>query len=327
MLLFILAVNAISFGKPCIKTSGGKGFSAMAFKEMGMPEEKIKKFLESEKPFAKFFRYLVGIFFFLFIIGLVFSIDFIFRHIKLIFKTGSTDRPVSWGVLDILRVVIIVVFTGYILAIAEEFILKMLHFNIDINLRMILSTFFIDITALIAILYFVLVKCRENLFSLGLRLRDFSKNILIGASAYIFILPLLISVLFLSVFFLSFLGYKPPPQPIFDLFFEEKRRGVLLFLTIFVSVLGPVIEEVFFRGFMYNTVKKRFGVLIAMLLSAGVFSALHTNIAGFLPIMILGILMAYLYEKTSSLIPSIAVHILHNSIIVGFVFLVKELLR
>ena len=106
---------------------------------------------------------------------------------------------------------------------------------------------------------------------------------------------------------------------------EEKSSGMLLFLTLFVSMFGPVIEEMFFRGFMYSAIKKHLGFLGAAFLSASIFSILHTNIVGFLPIMALGVLLAYLYEKTGSLVAPMAVHILHNSIIVAFVFFIKEL--
>ena len=106
---------------------------------------------------------------------------------------------------------------------------------------------------------------------------------------------------------------------------EEERSKVLLFLTIFVSVFGPIVEEMFFRGFVYPAIKKRLGVLTAALLSAAIFSLLHSNIVGFLPIMALGVLLAYLYETTGSLVSSITVHIIHNSIIVSFILFIKEL--
>ncbi|MCX5688145.1 MAG: type II CAAX endopeptidase family protein, partial [Candidatus Omnitrophica bacterium] len=236
-------------------------------------------------------------------------------------------KPVLWGIMDIVRVVIIVMFSGYMLATAGSIILKPLHFNMNVNLLMMLATFFIDIIVGIVILYFVLVKYREKLSSLGIACTGFYKNVLSGIIAYMFILPILIAVLILSMLFLNAIGYKLPPQPVFDIFFEEKRSSVVLFLTIFVSILGPIIEEIFFRGFLYSAVRKRFGVIIGVLLSSALFSMLHTNIASFLPIMILGVLMAFLYETTSSLIAPIAVHILHNSIILGFVFCINELLR
>jgi membrane protease YdiL (CAAX protease family) len=191
---------------------------------------------------------------------------------------------------------------------------------------MLINTFFIDIFAGLVLLYFVIVKYRERLASMGLKFSSFFKDILSGITTYIFIAPLLLVILFLSILLLDFLGYTPPPQPVFEVFMEEKRSDVLLFLTIFVAVFGPIAEEMFFRGFMYSAIKKRLGVLTAALLSAAIFSSLHTNIVGFLPIMTLGVLLAYLYETTGSLVASMTVHIVHNSIMVGFVFFIKELM-
>ena len=68
-------------------------------------------------------------------------------------------------------------------------------------------------------------------------------------------------------------------------------------------------------------------MIAGVLLSGALFIVLHANIAGFLSIMILGVLMAFLYEATGSLVTSVSIHILHNSIIVCFVFFIKELLK
>ena len=102
--------------------------------------------------------------------------------------------------------------------------------------------------------------------------------------------------------------------------------GGMIFLAIFVLLLGPIIEEVFFRGFMYSAIRKRTGIMAAAFLSGAIFSLLHTNIVGFFPIMTLGILLAYLYETTGSLVASIAVHMVHNSIILTLVFFIKGLM-
>jgi len=171
-----------------------------------------------------------------------------------------------------------------------------------------------------------MVKYKKNIQELGLKTSSFLRNILSGITAYIFMLPVLLVILIFSIWILNALGYTPPPQPVFEVFMEEKKSLVLLFLTVFVSVLGPIVEEVFFRGFMYSAVRKHTGVLAAAFLSGAIFSMLHTNIVGFLPIMALGVLLAYLYETTGSLVASISVHILHNSIIVAFVFFLKELI-
>jgi len=328
MVIFILGINLLSIGHMRKKDlQDKKSVSSMTFKDMGVTEEKVRLFFESKKPSAIFFRYSLFAGFLMLMAGIVMNTFFLFGKKKILPDKIPEKKFVSWGIIDIVKVAIIVIFSGYILGAAGSLILQPPHFNMDVNLRMMLGTFFIDIIAGAVVLYFVLVKYREKLSSLGIAFENFYKNALYGITAYIFIMPILILVLIISMLFLDAIGYKPPTQPVFDMFFEEKRSNVILFLTIFVSILGPIIEEIFFRGFLYNAVKKRFGVLLGVLLSGALFSMLHTNIVGFLPIMILGVLMAFLYEITGSLIASLSIHILHNSIIVGFVFFIKELLR
>ena len=328
MLIFILGVSLLNMGYPRKKElADKKSASSMTFQDMGVTEKKIKLFFESDKPSAVLFKYGLFAGVFMLLAGMAMNLLFLFGKKKIIPEEVPNKVSVSWGIADVLRVAIIVIFSVYMLGALASAVSKLLHFNIDSNLGMILGTFFIDIIAGIVIFYFVLVKYREKLSSLGIASVSFYKNVLSGITAYVFILPILISVLILSMLFLSAIGYKFPAQPVFDMFLEEKRNNVILFLTVFVSILGPIIEEIFFRGFLYSAVRKRFGVLFGVLLSAALFSMLHTNIAGFAPIMILGILMAFLYETTGSLIAPMAVHIIHNSIIVGFVFFIKELIR
>lgn len=328
MVIFILGINLLNIGYAHKKDlSDKKSISLMTFKDMGVTEEKIKLFFESKKPSAIFFRYSLFAGFLMLMAGIAMDIFFLFGKRKILPDKIPEKKSVLWNIIDIVRIAIIVIFSGYMLGAAGSLILKQLHFNMDVNLHMILGTFLIDIIAGAVILYFVLVKYREKLSSLGIAFESFYKNVLSGIAAYIFIMPILILVLIVSMLFLDAIGYKPPTQPVFDMFFEEKRSSVILFLTIFVSILGPIIEEIFFRGFLYNAVKKRFGVLLGVLLSGVLFSMLHTNIVGFLPIMILGVLMAFLYEITGSLIASVSIHILHNSIIVSFVFFIKEVLK
>jgi len=330
MVFFIVVVNLLNLGYLHRKNQDSadkKNISGQTFKDMGITEQKVKLFFESGKPSAVFFKYGIFAGFFMLIAGMIMNLIFLFNRKEIIPNKIFEKKIVSWDIADVLRVIIIVIFSGYALSTASAVILKSTHFNMDINLRMMLGTFFIDMAAWAVIFYFILVKYKDKLSSLGITFMGFYKNVLSGIAAYIFILPVLIMTLILSMLFLDRIGYKAPPQPVFDMFFEEKRSSVILFLAIFVSILGPIVEEIFFRGFLYSAVKKRFGVLIGVLLSGALFSMLHVNIAGFLPIMILGVLMAFLYEATGSLVTSAAVHILHNSIIVGFVFFIKELLK
>jgi membrane protease YdiL (CAAX protease family) len=327
MLFFIVAINVMNSGHTeKTQPEEKKPLSAMTLKEIGVTDERVKDFFESEKLSAGFFKYSIVIGFFIFVTAIISNLGFFFRRKKIDFKPNSHKGPVSWGISDLVRASIIIIFMAYLVGLIEALLVRTVHLELGSNLRMILSTFFIDIIVLAVVLYFVVVKCRERLPALGLRFESILNNILSGIAAYIFIVPLLFMVLIFSIWFLDLLGYSPPSQPIFEVFMEEKRSRVLFFLTIFVSLFGPIIEEMFFRGFMYSAIKKRLGFLGAAFLSASIFSLLHTNIVSFLPIMMLGALLAYLYERTGSLVAPITVHIVHNSVIVGFMFFIKELI-
>ena len=98
-----------------------------------------------------------------------------------------------------------------------------------------------------------------------------------------------------------------------------------MIISCLIAVFGPVIEEVFFRGFLYTALRKRMNILYSILISSCFFSLLHTNPLGFVPILALGMLLAYVREKTGSLVPSIGIHIMHNTALTGMMFFVREL--
>jgi membrane protease YdiL (CAAX protease family) len=239
----------------------------------------------------------------------------------------STYRPdpARWGAWDVAKVVILFVFFGYIVIMIESVLARSLPIIKDDNFRMILNSSALDAIAVILILYFAVVEHREKLASLGISLKNFARNIFYGVVAYIALIPVLVAVLAAIAFVVSAMKYMPPRQPVVELFLKETDTTFLLYTSVFAAVFGPVIEELFFRGFMYNAFKKRIGVFAAMLVTASAFAALHAHAVGFLPIMILGMLLAYLYEKTGTLVSSITVHAMHNISMVFMVFLVKQL--
>ncbi len=77
------------------------------------------------------------------------------------------------------------------------------------------------------------------------------------------------------------------------------------------AVSAPVVEEIFFRGLLYRSLRNRLGVARAALLAGALFGLVH--ITGYplitLPIKAgFGVLACLLYERTGSLLPGIALH-------------------
>ena len=79
-------------------------------------------------------------------------------------------------------------------------------------------------------------------------------------------------------------------------------------------VVTPVVEEVFFRGFVFSGLISRLGVGRAMVVSAVVFSFFHLAVGVFIPIFVTGLLLAWLYHRTGSLWPSIVAHAGQNAL-------------
>jgi membrane protease YdiL (CAAX protease family) len=85
-------------------------------------------------------------------------------------------------------------------------------------------------------------------------------------------------------------------------------------VTLVGSVLfAPVFEELIFRGLLYGTLRTRLAWPAAALGSALVFALAHGyGIAGFLSVLFSGILWAWVYERTGSLLPCVIAHVVNN---------------
>ena len=81
-----------------------------------------------------------------------------------------------------------------------------------------------------------------------------------------------------------------------------------------IAVIGPVLEELLFRGAITKALLQQYSPTKAILLSALLFGVFHINPAQILPAFLIGILFAWTYYKTASLIPCILMHILNNSL-------------
>ena len=81
-----------------------------------------------------------------------------------------------------------------------------------------------------------------------------------------------------------------------------------------IAIIGPVLEEILFRGAITKALLQQYNPTKAILISALLFGVFHINPAQILPAFLIGILLAWTYYKTGSLIPCILMHVLNNSL-------------
>ena len=85
------------------------------------------------------------------------------------------------------------------------------------------------------------------------------------------------------------------------------------FLIFFLAViLGPIFEEIIFRGYLFKILKIRLNNFYAIILNSIFFGIIHFELSAIIPALILGISLSFIRLKTNNLIPSIIIHSLHN---------------
>ena len=304
------------------KISENKDFT----REEIISAEKIKDAIASNSAVYFIFVFLFAIFIFFVISGI--GLDIIYLYLSRRDKTPiSRTQPIEsarWGLWDICKVAIIFLFTQRIMLLAEIFLFSAVpYLETKQSLRLVLSSAVMDIIAVAAVLYFVLNERRQDITALGLTIKRFFKNVKYGIFSYIGLIPILALVMYLTTVLFRMFNIPLEPQPVLVLLQNEKHIPSLIFMSFFAAFLGPFLEEIFFRGFAYGAFKKRLGVFWGIAISAVFFAYIHTNLASFLPILCLGLLLAYLYEKTGSLIPSVTVHIIHNSLSLFVLLFIK----
>lgn len=95
----------------------------------------------------------------------------------------------------------------------------------------------------------------------------------------------------------------------------------IAFFAITAAVVAPLAEETFFRGFLLQGIGKRLKFAWAAIISAAIFAIVHLSPSGLVPIFILGMMLAWLYNKTQSIWPCIIVHAVYNSIALIFMII------
>jgi membrane protease YdiL (CAAX protease family) len=185
--------------------------------------------------------------------------------------------------------------------------------------------FLAELAAICLLLQCVSSRWRNAFGRLGLSRGNVISHIATGVTAYVGFLPILLLLTWLTEEAARRTGIGLEPQEQIGFFFADLSSPSLVFLVIFVAIVGPVFEEIFFRGFAYQALRRRWRRWPSVLATALLFSLLHASFSAFLPILGLGILLACVFESSGSLIPSIVIHVCQNSVAVAGALLVRSL--
>ncbi|MDX1932728.1 MAG: type II CAAX endopeptidase family protein [Capsulimonadales bacterium] len=102
------------------------------------------------------------------------------------------------------------------------------------------------------------------------------------------------------------------PNPAMSLIASRNDPVDRILLFFLIAIAAPLCEELFFRGVFLTGLRKRYGAVFSVIVSAVVFAIGHP-VQDWLPILGLGITFGTLRELRQSLVPSITAHFLQNS--------------
>ena len=99
-----------------------------------------------------------------------------------------------------------------------------------------------------------------------------------------------------------------------DSFYEHV--SVVVLLGISAVLVAPVMEEVFFRGFLVGALSRAWSAPIALFSSSAVFAALHFDVGSMIPFALIGLVFGALYLRTKSVAAPVIAHLGFN--VVGY---------
>jgi len=103
-------------------------------------------------------------------------------------------------------------------------------------------------------------------------------------------------------------------QQAVQLFGTTHDRTLIYGLIVLAVFIAPVVEEVIFRGFVFNALLRYVPVGLAAVASGILFGLAHFDRTAFFPLACGGIVLAVVYYRTGSLVSSMLTHGTFNAL-------------
>ena len=113
-----------------------------------------------------------------------------------------------------------------------------------------------------------------------------------------------------------------------NLLFEERTITGLVLNLLVIAVVAGLAEEFFFRGCIQQMIQKIVNnPHAAVWIAAVIFSVMHFQFYGFVPRVLLGALLGYLYIWSGSIWVPVIIHTIHNAlnVVIAFVYYNTEM--
>lgn len=128
----------------------------------------------------------------------------------------------------------------------------------------------------------------------------------------------ILALQFLAMNFIDFLKIDPfsDRENMIDQLLLESGQIEMIISIIFICLIGPIQEEIVFRGYLQTYFAQKWGIYWGVCISALLFSLYHADVSSSLSIFLYGLVLGRFKEKYQSIWGCIALHSLNNSLAV-----------
>jgi CAAX protease family protein len=88
----------------------------------------------------------------------------------------------------------------------------------------------------------------------------------------------------------------------------------VVLLLVVVACVGPLVEELFFRGALFGALRRSRTLAGAAVFTAIAFTMTHLDLKNWLPLLVVAGALSYLRAVAGSLLPCLALHVAFNSV-------------
>lgn len=213
--------------------------------------------------------------------------------------------------ITIVLVYLLLLFSASIgIPIVQHILLSMTSISVaDAQIYGVIAwSIFSNLLSLAIIIPMLYKKPKENKIELGIKTTPLLSIVwIIGGVIGLYVAQIICSIILTSI--AGSMSESANTELLVNL-----TKSAPIFL-IFISILGPILEELVFRKVIFGGLSNRINIHVAAVISSLFFGLLHGDISFLLTYFVIGLILCFLYTKTKRIAVSMGAHILMNTIV------------
>ena len=209
---------------------------------------------------------------------------------------GAPEALLAFGLIALLLLNVLASFSGR---------------SVELSSRVLLENLLVTVAIVLFIVAVLLFRGFDLNWLTGFSRMSFRRAIATAIFLLVMAYPLIVLAERISQ---GFIGDDSTRQSIIDLFTGSPTINQRMMVIFFAVAVAPIVEEFLFRLFLYGVLKRYFGRVVGVVFNSLLFGAVHGHLPSFAALFVLGVCFTIAYEWSGSILVSMTMHALFNSV-------------